>query len=82
MAPSGPNSIRIWPIACLIWSENKILGQKAIPGAKFLLFFEFCPGAGIRDAKCQVPGALLPRGNGFSVLRIFFNKGQAPSDLE
>ena len=31
---------------------------------------DFRPGAGTRDAGCRVPGVLLPRGNGFSVLRI------------
>ena len=29
------------------------------------------PDAGTRDAGCRVPGVLLPRDNGFSVLRIF-----------
>merc|ERR1712115_516999 len=33
------------------------------------------PDAGTRDAGCRVPGVLLPRGNGFSVLRIFLTAG-------
>ena len=39
------------------------------------------PDAGTRDAGCRVPGVLLPRGNGFSVLRIFLTmeaRGQKP----
>ena len=38
MAPDGPNLMRIWPTACLIWSENRILDQKAIPGDFFCFF--------------------------------------------
>ena len=40
VAPGGPNFMIIRPVACLIWSENIILGQKTILGAKFMFFFE------------------------------------------
>ena len=36
MAPVRPIFMRIWPTACVIWSENRILGQKAISGVKLL----------------------------------------------
>ena len=36
------------------------------------------PGAGARAAGYRVPGALLPRGNGFSVLRIFLKSLRTP----
>ena len=39
------------------------------------------PDAGTRDAGCRVPGVLLPRGNGFSVLRIFLT-GECLGDWE
>ena len=56
----------------LFWSRDSkkqiftIFPEHEMPGAGCRV-----PDAGTRDAGCRVPGVLLSRGNGFSVLRIF-----------